>query len=148
MQRIFLIIILAVCPFFLWADDSIMTQKPYILDDMPNVQVRQDSLIEARLKEKIYGVGELIEIDGFRVQIFSSNRQQTAKEEALTLEKKMTEALSVPVYVTYIAPFWKVRLGNYRTYEDANRLKTQVITDFPELQGNTYIVKDKIQVIK
>lgn len=123
-------------------------QKPYILDDMPLVRVHQDSLIEALLKEKIYGISEMIEIDGFRVQIFSSNRQQTAKEEALSLEKKMTDALSTAVYVTYISPFWKVRLGNFRTYEEANAFKVQLITQFPELQGDTYIVRDKIQVRK
>ena len=123
-------------------------QKPYILDDMPLVRVHQDSLIEALLKEKVYGISEMIEMDGFRVQIFSSNRQQTAKEEALTLEKKMTDALSTAVYVTYISPFWKVRLGNFRTYEEANAFKVQLITQFPELQGDTYIVRDKVQVRK
>ena len=123
-------------------------QKPYILDDMLLVRVHQDSLIEALLKEKVYGISEMIEIDGFRVQIFSSNRQQTAKEEALSLEKKMTDALSTAVYVTYISPFWKVRLGNFRTYEEANAFKIQLITQFPELQGDTYIVRDKIQVRK
>ncbi|MGN0234884.1 MAG: SPOR domain-containing protein [Paludibacteraceae bacterium] len=122
--------------------------KPYILDDMPFVRVQQDTLIEALLRENIYGKTEQMEIDGFRVQIFSSNRQQTAKEEALVLEKKMTEALSVAVYVTYIAPFWKVRLGNFRTYGEANDFKAQLVTQFPELQGDTYIVRDKIQVRK
>ena len=123
-------------------------QKPYILDDMPLVRVQQDTLIEALLKEKIYGRCELVEIDGFRVQIFSSNRQQTAKEEALTLEKKMTEVLSTAVYVAYVAPFWKVRLGNFRTYEEANAFKAQLITQYPELQGDTYVVRDKVQVRK
>ena len=170
-----LLILMALLPAVLWANDSIngieadtlsvshlqetavadtalietdSLQKPYILDDMPLVRVQQDTLIEALLKEKIYGKSEQIEIDGFRVQIFSSNRQQTAKEEALVLEKKMTEALSTAVYVAYIAPFWKVRLGNFRTYEEANAFKVHLITQFPELQGDTYIVRDKIQVRK
>lgn len=170
-----LLILIALLPAMLWANDSISNieadtlsasqvpgtavvdtsliesdslQKPYILDDMPLVRVQQDTLIEALLKEKIYGKAEQIEIDGFRVQIFSSNRQQTAKEEALTLEKKMTESVSVAVYVAYIAPFWKVRLGNFRTYEEANAFKTQLITQYPELQGDTYIVRDKIKVKK
>ena len=128
--------------------DTVAFEKPYILDDMPRVRVHQDSLMEMLLKEKIYGKSAQIEINGFRVQIFSSNRQQTAKEEALVLEKKMTEALSTAVYVAYIAPFWKVRLGNFRTYDEANAFKVQLITQFPELQGDTYIVRDKIKVKK
>lgn len=148
MKKIVWVVLAAVSTLLAYADDSIAVARPYILDDMPNVHVCQDSLMEARLREKIYGGGELVEIDGYRVQIFSSNRQQTAKEEALNLEKKMSEALSVPVYVMYIAPFWKVRIGNFRTYEEANALKQQIITQFSELQGDTYIVRDKIQVIK
>ena len=169
-----LLILMAILPAVLWANDSINNieaenisvsqlletavdtslieadslRKPYILDDMPLVVVHQAPMIEALLKEKIYGQCELEEIDGFRVQIFSSNRQQTAKEEALTLEKKMTESVSVAVYVAYLAPFWKVRLGNFRTYEEANAFKTQLITQHPELQGDTYIVRDKVQVRK
>lgn len=155
-----LLILMALMPAILMANniapqmeetavaDTVAFEKPYILDDMPRVRVHQDSLMEMLLKEKIYGKSAQIEINGFRVQIFSSNRQQTAKEEALVLEKKMTEALSTAVYVTYIAPFWKVRLGNFRTYDEANAFKVQLITQFPELQGDTYIVRDKIQVRK
>lgn len=155
-----LLILMALLPAILMANniapqveetsvaDTVAFAKPYILDDMPRVRVHQDSLMEMLLKEKIYGKSAQIEINGFRVQIFSSNRQQTAKEEALVLEKKMTEALSTAVYVTYIAPFWKVRLGNFRTYDEANAFKVQLITQFPELQGDTYIVRDKIQVRK
>ena len=148
MKKIVWVVLAAVSTLLAYADDSTAVARPYILDDMPDVLVSQDSLMEARLREKIYGGGELVEIDGYRVQIFSSNRQQTAKEEALNLEKKMSEALSVPVYVMYIAPFWKVRIGNFQTYEEANALKTQIINQFSELQGDTYIVRDKIQVIK
>lgn len=155
-----LLILMALLPAILMANniapqmeetsvaDTVTFEKPYILDDMPRVRVHQDSLMEMLLKEKIYGKSAQIEINGFRVQIFSSNRQQTAKEEALVLEKKMTEALSTAVYVAYIAPFWKVRLGNFRTYDEANAFKVQLITQFPELQGDTYIVRDKIQVRK
>ena len=155
-----LLILMALLPAILMANniapqmeetsvaDTVAFEKPYILDDMPRVRVHQDSLMEMLLKEKIYGKSAQIEINGFRVQIFSSNRQQTAKEEALVLEKKMTEALSTAVYVAYIAPFWKVRLGNFRTYDEANAFKVQLITQFPELQGDTYIVRDKIQVRK
>lgn len=149
MKKIVWVVLAAVSTLLAYAaDDSTAVARPYILDDMPNVHVCQDSLMEARLREKIYGGGELVEIDGYRVQIFSSNRQQTAKEEALNLEKKMSEALSVPVYVMYIAPFWKIRIGNFQTYEEANALKTQIINQFSELQGDTYIVRDKIQVIR
>ena len=37
----------------------------------------------------MHGKHELVEIDGYRVQIYSSNQQQTAKGEALDLEAKL-----------------------------------------------------------
>ena len=39
------------------------------------------------LDEAIHGKRELVEMDGYRVQIYSSNQQQTAKGEALELEE-------------------------------------------------------------
>ena len=148
MKRFIFIFTFVSVALFAWSNDSISTERPYILDDMPNAHIYQDSILEARLREKIYGGGEFVEVDGYRVQIFSSNRQQTAKEEALRLEKKMSDLLSVPVYVMYIAPFWKVRLGNFQTYEEANSFKAKVVAHFSEMQGDTYIVRDKIQVIR
>lgn len=149
MRRVIFILTFLITALSVWSNDSTLVgERPYIIDEMPNARVYQDSLLEARLRENIYGGGEFVEIDGYRVQIFSSNRQQTAKEEALRLEKKMSDVLSVPVYVMYIAPFWKVRLGNFKTYEESKEFKARVITLFPEIQGDTYIVRDKIQVIQ
>lgn len=145
MKRLFSILIVAFSTACIYAGDS-LSLKQYILDDMPNVQVRQDSLLEKLLHDKIFGTSELIEIDGYRVQIYSSNLQQTAKTEALQLEKEISEEVSVPVYVLYLPPFWKVRLGNFRTFDEANKYKSQFITQHPTLQGDTYIVRDKIQV--
>ncbi|MGM9837353.1 MAG: SPOR domain-containing protein [Paludibacteraceae bacterium] len=119
-----------------------------IFQDMPNVVVHQDSTVAQLLTDKIYGTSEVVEIDGYRVQIYSSNRQQSAKAEALQLEKTMREKLSISVYVLYMPPFWKVRLGDFRNYEEANLFKTQIIEQFPTMQGDTYIVRDKIQVMK
>ena len=112
------------------------------------VQIHQDSLITKLLEEKIAGAeSETIEISGFRVQIYSSNSQQTAKAEAFELEKKILEEdLEVEVHVLYTPPFWKVRLGDFRTRDKANLLKAEIIKRFPELQGDTYVVRDQITV--
>jgi hypothetical protein len=100
------------------------------------------------LDEAINGKHEMVEIDGFRVQIYSSNRQQTAKGEALDLEEKLKNAINQPVYVQYLPPFWKVRLGDFRTYEEAREYKQQFVQTYPDLMGDTYIVRDKILVLQ
>lgn len=132
-----------------WAHDSIpMALHPNILDSMPNVEVVQDSTVGVLLSAAMHGKYEWVEMDGYRVQIYSSNQQQAAKTEALDLESELKEKVNQTVYVLYMPPFWKVRLGDFRTYDEAKEYKKQFVQQFPEMMGDTYIVRDKIQVLK
>ena len=119
-----------------------------IFDSLPGVQIIQDSTVAVLLDEAVNGKHELVEMDGYRVQIYSSNRQQTAKTEALELEDKLKEQLNQTLYVQYLPPFWKVRIGDFRTYDEAREYKKQFVTQYPEMMGDTYIVRDKIQVLQ
>ena len=141
MKRIITIIFLAIVVL------SVHAQT--ILDSLPYVTIYQDSMITKLVESKIKNA-ELIETetDGFRVQVFSSNNHQSAKNEALQMEKYLLEQVTVKVYVNYFSPFWKVRLGDFRTYEEAQAFKEELIKQLPELQGESYIVKDKIQVLQ
>ena len=131
-----------------WADVPANDLRPNIMDSLQGVEIIQDSSIYLLLRTAIYGEQQLVEIDGYRVQIYSSNQQQTAKSEALGLETKLKDKVSQTLYVQYIPPFWKVRLGDFRTYEDAKEYKYLFVQQYPEMQGDTYIVRDKIQVMQ
>ncbi len=141
MRKTFIITLLCVSSLMMAQD---------ILRDMPRVIVHQDSTITRLINDKIEGrERQAVEIQGYRVQIFSSNRQQTAKAEAFALEKRLQEMnLSENIYVLYNPPFWKVRIGDFRTQEDAQLLKEDLITRLPDLQGDTYVVRDKITVME
>lgn len=119
-----------------------------ILDSLPGVQIIQDSTVGVLLEEAIHGKRELVEIDGYRVQVYSSNQQQTAKGEALNLEARLKDKISQTIYVQYLPPFWKVRLGDFRTYDEAKEYKKLFVSQYPEMMGETYIVRDKIQVLQ
>lgn len=120
-----------------------------ILDTLPGVQIIQDTTIGVLLDEAKNGKRELVEIDGYRVQVYSSNQQQTAKSEALDLEEKLLkDKISQTIYVQYLPPFWKVRLGDFRTYDEAREYKKLFVQQYPEMMGDTYIVRDKIQVLQ
>jgi hypothetical protein len=119
-----------------------------IFDSLPGVQIIQDSTVSVLLDEAVNGKHELVEMDGYRVQIYSSNQQQMAKSEALDLEQKLRDAVNQTIYVQYLPPFWKVRIGDFRTYEEAKEYKKEFVTQFPDLMGDTYIVRDKIQVMQ
>lgn len=128
---------------------SIDTLEVLLLTDvMENAVVHQDSLLEELVIRKrlgiVYGVQEK---DGFRVQIYSSNQQQYAKNQALKLEQELSLLLEEPVYTISEPPFWKVRIGNFSTREQANEYRQYLISIRPDLQGSTYVVPDKIVII-
>lgn len=120
-----------------------------ITEDMSNAIVHQDSAIIRLMTDKRLGRvrGEQI-VDGFRVQVYASNRQQVAKNEALMLQQRIEPLLEVPVYALSEPPFWKVRIGNFLTREDANAYKDVLLNMFPDMVGSTYVVPDKIILVQ
>lgn len=118
-----------------------------IMDDMSNAIVHQDSTITQLMMDKVTGRvrGEQI-IDGFRVQIYASNQQQVAKNESLMLQQRIEPLLDVPIYAISEPPFWKVRIGNFKTREEANTYKDILLNMFPDMVGSTYVVPDKITI--
>ena len=39
------------------------------------------------------------------------------------------------------APFWKVRVGQFESAEEAQALKNVLLQEFPEFRGGIYVVK-------
>ena len=114
---------------------------------MPNVQVYQSESVARLLHEKATGqLSQIVEMAGYRVQIYSSNHQQLAKQEAIRLEKDMQSKLDMPIYVSYVPPFWKVRVGDFATYQEAQEFKNNFVRQFPELMGDTYVVRDQVTI--
>ena len=131
------------------AQDVETVLRPNLLDSMPNVEIISDPAVTHILQTAVNGGHqELVEIEGYRVQVYSSNQQQTAKSEALKLENLLKDKLDIAVYVLYLPPFWKVRVGDFRTYNEAKDYKKDFTQQFPKLMGDTYIVRDKIKVLQ
>ena len=123
------------------------TLHTFILDDMPNVLVHQDSAITLLLEDKSYNRQRgQHQVSGFRVQVYASNTPQVAKNEALELYETISSQVNMPVYVISEPPFWKVRLGDFLTREEAIEYKNQLNVLFPHLQGSTYVVPDQVTI--
>ena len=127
-------------------DDTI--KNVLITDIMKNAIIHQDSAIYRLMMDKYLGIerGQQ-EVSGFRVQVYSSNQQQQAKSESISLQQGLEKKLSQPVYVISEPPFWKVRIGNFRTRDEANQYKKTLLDLYPELQSSTYVVPDKVIVL-
>ena len=61
---------------------------------------------------------------GFRIQVFSDNDYRTAKNNALYKEGLIQQAFpELETYVTFTSPFWRLRVGDFRSYEEAGFVK-------------------------
>lgn len=82
---------------------------------------------------------------GFRVQVYSSNTHRVAKDEAFNLESILKDAFpGVGVYVSYTSPFWKVRIGDFGTQQEARVFTDELLRKFPRLKSATYTVRERI----
>lgn len=88
-----------------------------------------------------------LKIQGFRAQVFSGNEQRKSKDEAFEKEKKIKELFpGVPTYVSYTAPFWKLRVGDFRSHEEAYHMQRQLMTAFPSFGKEMNIVKEEVKI--
>ena len=82
---------------------------------------------------------------GFRVQLYSSNNAYKAKKDAMSLEKELNNLYpDQHIYVSYAAPFWKVRIGDFTSYFDALTFSQRLKAAFPQYSNEIYIIKEDI----
>lgn len=88
-----------------------------------------------------------LKINGYRAQVFSGNDQRASKDEAFKKEEEIKEAFPfAATYVTYSAPFWKLRVGDYRTHEEAYHMILDLKQAFPAYAKEMYIVREEIMI--
>ncbi len=107
---------------------------------LQNLQVNQDSRLDKMLNWHIVKNEKMNGIEGFRVEIFFS-ADMDALEQA---KNKKVEFLSAypenVVNIKYDAPNFKVRVGDFRTKNEALKLLKKIDKSYPM----AFIVPDKI----
>lgn len=82
---------------------------------------------------------EGVKIDGYRIVIFfDQDRTVVAQQKANFLARYG----SCKAYVDYVAPNYRVRVGNFRTRLEAEGFKSELLASFP----TSVVVADKIQL--
>jgi hypothetical protein len=76
---------------------------------------------------------------GFRLQLLSTNNRNQAFKLKYDL---LTNYPDQKAYVTYQAPFFKVRLGNFLKREEAKKMRKQISKNF---QTGIFLVEDAIE---
>ena len=84
---------------------------------------------------------------GFRIQVFSDNNYRTAKNNVLYKEGLIKEAFpEMETYVTFTSPFWRLRVGDFRSYEEAGNALRELKREFPQMAREMRVVRDKIHI--
>lgn len=85
------------------------------------------------------------ELVGYRIQVFSDKNQRTAKNEALSKERSIKESFpELGTYITYNAPSWRLRVGDFRTREEAAAVLDILKEAFPGYASEMIVVVDRI----
>lgn len=84
---------------------------------------------------------------GYRIQAYSDNNMQSAK--AAAQQRARAIAMKFPQYRSYIsynAPSWRLRIGDFKSQEDAQKALQRLRAAFPAYGREMIIVRDHINV--
>ena len=86
---------------------------------------------------------------GYRVQVFSDNNARTARNEARSKQRSVGNRFpQYRTYVTYSAPYWRLKVGDFRTQAEANTAATAIRRAFPGFASEIRVVRDRVKISK
>ena len=125
------------CLLTLLISSFVFSQNKTIDTNITEINVIKDDRID-EVKQSYHSTFKL---KGYRIQIFSGN----IKKEANKIRLKFTQLFDeTETYSVYEQPYFKVRVGNFKTKIEALEFKIELTEEFP----NCFIVKDNIEFIK
>lgn len=84
---------------------------------------------------------------GFRVQIFADGNQSTARNAARARIRQVSSRFPMHrTYLDYKSPYWRARIGDFRSREEANDLASQIRRTFPAFSNEIRVVSDRISI--
>ncbi len=84
---------------------------------------------------------------GFRILVFSGNNPRTAKTEASN--RSQTVASQFPEYATYVsydAPYWRLKVGDFRSYDEASAALSRLRAAMPACAREMRGVRERINL--
>ena len=96
-----------------------------VIDSIPETPKVMDRIFnKSQLKNlDILKLNILSNIEGFRLQIYETSSVEEANQKISKFKKNLTDS----IYMSFEAPFYKVRYGDYRTREQAEIEKKKIL---------------------
>lgn len=158
MRSIFLPIC-ALLPLIASADDNVDTIVDHITAGSSTVVELPDAL-KARLEKDLEQAAEEEQREdlptvrpangrmaGYRVQVFSDNNPRTAKAEAGSKQRGIAARFpQYQTYVSYTSPYWRLKVGDFRTQQEANAAAEELRKAFPAYSKEIRVVRDRVNI--
>ena len=107
--------------------------------DAADVNIYQSPAIVSAM-DKSFGTNAYRPYTGYRVRIFFDNRQSARSDSEATVKQFEAGHPDVAAYRSYVNPYFKVTVGDFRTKSEAMQLLEQIKWEFPA----AFIVKENI----
>jgi len=104
-----------------------------------NIRVSADFDLQALINIHIEKNENTDEIKGYRIQIISDNNRERVYAEKAKVYQHFSEFKS---YLKYVQPYYKLRIGDFKTRLEARNYLERVVKTFP----SAFIVFDDIKV--
>ncbi|MBD5239015.1 MAG: SPOR domain-containing protein [Bacteroidales bacterium] len=83
---------------------------------------------------------------GYRIQVFSGNNPRTARSQAHSRAAAIrAEFPEWGSYVTFDSPYWRVKIGDFRSYDEARAALDLLKKHFPGFASEMRPVRDRIK---
>lgn len=135
-------------------DTPTVTLPPNIVDE-----VQADGIISVEIPQGVYDRLQPVEpqldgkeaqpsslgrMAGYRIQAFSGN-STNAKSEGQNRERQVkTYFPEYKCYLVYNAPYWRLRVGDFRTRAEAEEAAATMKRVFPAFKREITVVRDRI----
>jgi hypothetical protein len=105
------------------------------------VQVQGDVRLDSLVEKNIAANKEANGVQGYRIQIFFGSERKAAHDARAKFAQLNPD---VETYLVYQQPYFKVRVGDFRTRLEAQPLLKKVLPEFERV----FIIPDKINLPK
>lgn len=107
---------------------------------LQELNVNQDPRLEKMLSWDVENNKERNGIEGYRVEIFFSSKMDAHEKARETKVEFLSKFPDYPVHVVFVAPNFRVRVGDFRTKSEAWKLYKKIEKMYPA----AFVVHGKI----
>lgn len=161
---IFLLLgLISICSFSQDGQKTIVDELNSSKWGQGNVKVMQDDVIQGKVAVRSTAPVSSVDNTGssassntdvapgarvreYRIQVFMGNNQQQSKREAESKQAQIKNAYpEMRTSVSFQSPFWRLRVGSFRTREEAETMLQDMRKTFPSFGKEMTVVSEVVR---